>query len=297
MIRSMTGFASLSRDDDVAAVGVTVRSVNHRYLDVQVRVPQNIQALEGRLRSVIQRHVARGRIEVTVSLQVRQTAVPEVALNEALARRLAETIERARDLGLVSGPLQPGDLLRLPQALTIREREVDVTDPGIAGLSDAVEALVGAAMTELDSMRVAEGRHTKADLDQRWESLSSLVDRVEAAAAEGRSGLLERLGSRVLELTGGLECDQAAIAQEIVRVAARSDISEETARFRAHLSQWRSLVEGGEPCGRKLDFLLQEMNREVNTIGSKADGASVPALIIEAKAELEKMREQVQNVE
>jgi uncharacterized protein (TIGR00255 family) len=260
-------------------------------------VPQNIQALEGRLRSVIQRHVARGRIEVTVSLQVRQTAVPEVALNEALARRLAETIERARDLGLVSGPLQPGDLLRLPQALTIREREVDVTDPGIAGLSDAVEALVGAAMTELDSMRVAEGRHTKADLDQRWESLSSLVDRVEAAAAEGRSGLLERLGSRVLELTGGLECDQAAIAQEIVRVAARSDISEETARFRAHLSQWRSLVEGGEPCGRKLDFLLQEMNREVNTIGSKADGASVPALIIEAKAELEKMREQVQNVE
>jgi uncharacterized protein (TIGR00255 family) len=101
----------------------------------------------------------------------------------------------------------------------------------------------------------------------------------------------------VRELTGGLECDQTAIAQEIVRVAARSDISEETARFRAHLSQWQGLVEGDEPCGRKLDFLLQEMNREVNTIGSKADGTSVPALIIEAKAELEKMREQVQNVE
>jgi uncharacterized protein (TIGR00255 family) len=297
MIRSMTGFASLSRDDDVAAIGVTVRSVNHRYLDVQVRVPQSIQALEGRLRSLIQQHVARGRIEVTVSFQLRQTAVPEVALNEALARRLGETIERARDLGLVSGPLQPGDLLRLPQALTIREREVDVADPGIASLSDAVEALVGAAMTELDTMRVAEGRHTKADLDQRWASLSSLVDRVEAAAAEGRSGLQDRLGSRVRELTGGLECDQTAIAQEIVRVAARSDISEETARFRAHLSQWQSLVEGDEPCGRKLDFLLQEMNREVNTIGSKADGTSVPALIIEAKAELEKMREQVQNVE
>jgi uncharacterized protein (TIGR00255 family) len=297
MIRSMTGFASLSRDDDVAAIGVTVRSVNHRYLDVQIRVPQSIQAVEGRLRSLIQQHVARGRIEVTVSLQLRQAAVPEVALNEALVRRLVETIERARDLGLVSGPLQPGDLLRLPQAVMIREPEVGVTGNGVAGLSDAVEAAVGAAMAELDAMRVAEGRHTKSDLDQRWESLSPLTDRIEAAAAQGRAGLQERLGSRVRELAGGLECDQTALAQEIVRVAARSDISEEIARFRAHLSQWQGLVEGEEPCGRKLDFLLQEMNREVNTIGSKADGTGVPELIIEAKAELEKMREQVQNVE
>ncbi len=293
----MTGFASLSRDDDLAAIGVTVRSVNHRYLDIQVRVPQSILPLEGRLRTLVQRHASRGRIEVAVALQLRQPAMPEVVLNEALVRQVVEAIERVRTHGLVVGPLQPGDLLRLPQALTSREQEVEVAGNAAAGLSEAIEGALGAALEELDGMRIAEGEHTKADLDQRWTWLSAWVERVETAAAQGRGGLEERLASRVRELTGNLECEPSAVAQEIVRVAARSDISEETARFRAHLAQWQGLVEGGEPCGRKLDFLLQEMNREVNTIGSKADGTAVPELIIEAKAELEKMREQVQNVE
>ena len=297
MIRSMTGFASLSRDDEAAGIGVTVRSVNHRYLDVQVRVPQSLPSLEGRLRNLVQRHASRGRIDVTVSLQLRQPAVPEVTLNEELVRRLAETIERARSLGLVSGALQPGDLLRLPQALVIRDQDPDAARSASESLASAVESAVDAAMTELDTMRVAEGEHTKADLDRRWASLSSWIDRVEAAAARGRAGLEERLGRRVQELAAGFDSDPAAVAQEIVRAAARSDISEETARFRAHLAHWQGLADSGEPCGRKLDFLLQEMNREVNTIGSKADGTGVPELIIEAKAELEKMREQVQNVE
>ena len=297
MIRSMTGFASLSRDDEAAAIGVTVRSVNHRYLDVQVRVPQSLPSLEGRLRNLVQRHASRGRIDVTVSLQLRQPAVPEVTLNEELVRRLAETIERARSLGLVSGALQPGDLLRLPQALVIRDQDPDAARPASESLASAVESAVDAAMTELDTMRVAEGEHTKADLDRRWASLASWIDRVEAAAARGRAGLEERLGRRVQEIAAAFDSDPAAVAQEIVRAAARSDISEETARFRAHLAHWQGLADSGEPCGRKLDFLLQEMNREVNTIGSKADGTGVPELIIEAKAELEKMREQVQNVE
>jgi uncharacterized protein (TIGR00255 family) len=297
MIRSMTGFASLSRDNDVAAIGVTVRSVNHRYLDVQVRVPPSITAIEGRLRALIQRHASRGRVEVTVSLQWRQRPAPEVELNEELVRRLAGSIERARALGLVQGALQPGDLLRLPQAVVIRDQTEETAAVAPEGLALAVEAAVDTAMADLDAMRLAEGEHTKADLDRRWETLVSWVDRIEAAAARGRAGLEERLTSRVSELAAHVEVDQAAIAQEVVRVAARSDISEETARFRAHLAQWQSLIEGAEPCGRKLDFLLQEMNREVNTIGSKADGTDVPELTIEAKAELEKMKEQVQNVE
>jgi uncharacterized protein (TIGR00255 family) len=297
MIRSMTGFASLSHDDDLAAIGVTVRSVNHRYLDVQVRMPQSLSVLESRVRALIQRHASRGRVELAISVQWRQPAGAEVELNEDLVRRLAAAFDRARSLGIIEGALQPGDLLRLPQALVIHDQGQDAASLEAAGLAPAIDAAVGAAMADLDAMRLAEGEHTKADLDRRWALLSGWIGRIEAAAARGRAGLEERLAARVRELSTGVEVEQAAIAQEIVRVAARSDISEETARFRAHLAQWQGLVEGEEPCGRKLDFLVQEMNREVNTIGSKSDGPDVPELIIEAKAELEKMREQVQNVE
>jgi len=141
------------------------------------------------------------------------------------------------------------------------------------------------------------GGHLRADLDGRKHSLASFITRVAEAADEGRSALEARLQDRVREISLDLPVDEAMIAQEIVRTVQRSDISEEVTRFRAHLSHWDALTDGPEPCGRKLDFLLQEMNREVNTIGSKADGLRVSELIINAKAELEKMREQVQNIE
>jgi len=146
-------------------------------------------------------------------------------------------------------------------------------------------------------MRVREGDHLRNDLDARRNLLGELITRLENAAEEGRVEVESRLHERVAEISRELPVDQAMIAQEIVRSAARSDISEEVTRFRAHLAHWIALAEGDEPCGRKLDFLLQEMNREINTIGSKADGLRISELIIAAKAELEKMREQVQNVE
>jgi uncharacterized protein (TIGR00255 family) len=153
------------------------------------------------------------------------------------------------------------------------------------------------ALADLDAMRMREGSHLRVDLDGRKDLLGSLIGRLVGAADQGRASLEARLLERVREITLELPVDEAMLAQEVVRVAQRSDISEEVTRFRAHLAHWDALTEGTEPCGRKLDFLLQEMNREVNTIGSKADGLHVAELIINAKAELEKMREQVQNVE
>jgi uncharacterized protein (TIGR00255 family) len=146
-------------------------------------------------------------------------------------------------------------------------------------------------------MRVHEGEHLRADLDQRRATVADLVERIAAAADEGRAAVEQRLRERVGELRAELAVDEALVAQEVVRWAARSDISEEVARFRGHVAHWNALADSAEPCGRKLDFLLQEMNREVNTMASKADGLRVSELIIAAKAELEKMREQVQNVE
>ncbi len=296
MIKSMTGFASVSREGEAGVVGVTVRAVNHRYLDVQIRLPPALNERESPLRALVQRRVARGRIELSVSVQPRQPPAPQVELNAGFLEALQAALAQARAQGLIEGSLGPGDLLRLPQALSIRESPAQGQEL-LAGLAELVDAAVDDALVALDRMRAHEGDHLKADLDGRRQLLTTLIRQLAEAASEGRAALEARLHDRVKELTADLQVDRASLAQEIVRAAARSDISEETTRFRAHLAHWDALSGSPEPCGRKLDFLLQEMNREINTIGSKADGAGVSELIVTTKAELEKMREQVQNVE
>jgi uncharacterized protein (TIGR00255 family) len=297
MIKSMTGFASVTREDERSTIGVTVRALNHRHLDLQLRIPQSLAAIEGDVRGLITKHVARGRVELAISLQLRQTPGVEVEFNEEFARALEAALERARDRNLNAGVMTPGDLLRLPQALTIREKPSDADAEVVKEIGDRAREAANAALADLDTMRTTEGHHLRADLDQRRSFVSGLVELIAIAADEGRAAMEQRLSDRVAQLRVELQADENAVAQEIVRMAARSDISEEVARFRGHVSHWTILAEGPEPCGRKLDFLLQEMNREVNTMGSKADGLRVSELVISAKAELEKMREQVQNVE
>ncbi|MBI3492306.1 MAG: YicC family protein [Acidobacteria bacterium] len=297
MIKSMTGFASVTREDERASVAVTIRALNHRYLDLQLRTPPSLAAVEPEIRTLVGKQVARGRVEVSVSLQVRQAQGVEVEFNEDFGRALAAALDQARARGLVHGTLTPGDLLRLPQALTIRERREGEDEAVQSAITALARGAVEQALRELDTMRAHEGDHVRADLDSRRALVADLVERIAVAADEGRASMEARLAERVRQLRIDLQTDEAAVAQEIVRMAARSDISEEVARFRAHVSHWVTLAGSPEPCGRKLDFLLQEMNREVNTMGSKADGLRVSELIIAAKAELEKMREQVQNVE
>jgi uncharacterized protein (TIGR00255 family) len=297
MIKSMTGFAALTRDDELAAINVTLRSVNHRYLDLQLRVPAALADQEQRIRGLVQQVVARGRVEVSVSMQPRRPALPEVELNEPFVAALEQALERARARGIVSGHLTPGDLLRLPHAVSIREQSGEMTEADKAQLATGLTELVQGAVAALERMRIHEGTHLREDLDSRRRGLSELIGRIADVAANGQASLQERLAARIAELTAELPVDRTAIAQEIVRTVGRSDISEEVTRFRAHLAHWIALSDADEPCGRKLDFLLQEMNREINTIGSKADGQAVSELVVTAKAELEKMREQVQNVE
>ncbi|MEW5983338.1 MAG: YicC/YloC family endoribonuclease [Acidobacteriota bacterium] len=297
MIKSMTGFAALTREETDATISVTIRSVNHRYLDLQLRVPQSFSGIEPRIRGLVQRHVARGRVEVAVSLQLRQQPVVDIDLNDRLLAALSGVLDRARASGLIDGQLTPGDLLRFPQAVAVRELPPELDAGQIEAVELAVESAVRATLEDLDGMRRREGDLLRADLDARQAEVSGTVERLVEIAGRGRTELRARLQEHVDALVGDLTVDRAAIAQEVVRFAARSDISEEVVRFRAHVAQWAALSDSPEPCGRKLDFLLQEMNREINTIGSKADGESVPELVIHVKAELEKMREQVQNVE
>lgn len=299
MIKSMTGFASLTRDDEAATISVTVRSVNHRFLDLQLRVPPSLATLESRLRALVQRQVGRGRVEVGVNVQQRQVPTLDVELNEAFLEALGGALDRARERGYVAGPMTPGDLLRFPQALSIKDKAEDSeASPGLSeALGVRVEAAVSAALDELDTMRVREGGYLRADLDARRATLADLFERVHAGAESGMAALRDRFEERVRELRLDPLVDDQLIAQEIAKFVGRSDITEEVVRFRGHLAHWQALSDSPEPCGRKLDFLLQEMNREVNTVGSKAEGPAVSEVVVALKAELEKMREQVQNVE
>jgi uncharacterized protein (TIGR00255 family) len=296
MIKSMTGFAALTNEDPAASIGVTLKSVNHRFLDLQLRTPGSLAALESRIRGLVQSRVARGRVELMITVQPRRESSVEVELNEAFLNALKPALDRARQLGLIEGPVTAGDLLRFPQALAIREKAVEAEGEDTA-LAKLVEDTLQGALEELDRMRLREGGYLRADLDARRARLGDLFERVAVAAEDGKSLLQSRLAERVKELRAESLAEESLIAQEIAKFVGRSDITEEVVRFRGHLEHWKTLSDSPEPCGRKLDFLLQEMNREVNTAGSKAEGPVVSELIVELKAELEKMREQVQNVE
>ena len=295
MIKSMTGFASVTHEDELVALTVTARSVNHRYLDLQLRVPPMLADLDQDLRALVQRRVARGRVELTLTARIMTESSVEVDLNEPLVAALAAAADGARRRGWVTAGLTAGDLLRFPQALTVRELPVEeATWRAVRG---RVSEAVGGTLDELDGMRRREGEFLRADLSERAAAVRELVVRVVAAAESGAAALREQLSARIDELGGAVQADPTAVALEIVKWVSRSDIHEEVSRLRGHLEHLDGLLAGAEPCGRKLDFLVQEMNREINTVGSKAEGRDMGKLVVAVKAEIEKIREQVQNVE
>src|SRR5215211_3190426 len=174
----MTGFASLTHEDERATIGITVRAVNHRFLDLQLRVPQSLAELEPRVRALLQKRLARGRVELAISVQMRNPAAPTVELNEDFANALAAVIERARERGLVTGAMTPGDLLRHPQAISVRDRPAEA-DPAVeAQLGSSVAAAVEQALADLDAMRIREGDHLRADLETRRLFLAELIERL-----------------------------------------------------------------------------------------------------------------------
>jgi uncharacterized protein (TIGR00255 family) len=290
----MTGFASTSREESTQKVTVTAKSVNHRFLDLAIKAPQTLAGIENRVRSLVQQRLTRGRLELSLTLDISAEPVRDVVLNEGLLDRVTQAMEAARAKGLISGGLTASDVLRIPQVLEIRHAD-PAAGPPVS--TELVEAAIADALDALVVMRETEGRFLRTDLDARLSILEGLVGDVEREAREGQQLLEARLRERLAALPSDLQGDPAAVAQEVVRFVARSDVDEELVRLRGHFRHWRELADGQEPCGRKLDFLIQEMNREINTIGSKAEGSRATEIVIGVKAELERVREQVQNVE
>ena len=297
MIRSMTGFAAVGREENGDKVNVTLKSVNHRFLDVALRVPQSLAAIESRIRAALQQRLTRGRVEVSLSVETTAAPAREVVLDEGLLDRIAQALEAARARGLVTGALTVSDVLRLPQVLDIRPRGEGNGAGASESLAQLVDRSVREAVDALVAMRETEGRFLEADLSARLETLARFVDDLERFALEGQRQLENRLRERLSTLPLDVTGDPVALAQEVLRFVARSDVDEELVRLRGHFEHWRQLTASAEPCGRKLDFLMQEMNREINTIGSKVESGKGTEIVIAAKAELERVREQIQNVE
>ena len=291
----MTGFASLTRETEQASVTLTAKSVNHRYLDIQIRAPKVLDELEQRLRTVVQGQLSRGRIDLSLSVAQKGPGKVVLEINDSLVAALSEAAEAARQKEVVKEGLTAGELFRFPQVVSVKEEPLDRV--AWRELCESVVELTEDTLVQLDAMRQKEGEFLQRDLEERAKALSVLIDGFVNESDAGEEALRERLVARVAEIEERVEVDPILVAQEVVRWAARSDIHEEVSRLRGHLEHMKQLTSAAAACGRKLDFLIQEMNREVNTIGSKAEGGAMSELVVAAKSEIEKLREQVQNVE
>ena len=302
MIRSMTGYSSLRREEAGYSLTASVKSTNHRFLDLQVRLPAGLEALETGLRLLVRGHVARGHIELTVVAERGEPAALQV--NRHLLDAYVGTIRELRSKFGFSAEPDLVALLRLPGMVVAEDGIFSPTE--LKEIQRIVERLVGETLARLEEMRAQEGEALERDLRMRLERLGHLSAGIEKSAETFpelyRHRLQNRLRDLLSEISGGAALDAGRLAQETAYLASRCDISEELARFRSHLHQANDLLESDSEVGKKLDFLLQEMNREANTLLSKTTdvpevGVEVARQAIEMKTEIEKLREQAQNIE
>lgn len=293
MIKSMTGYAAASVARDNFTVSVEIRSVNSRFLDLSLKVSTGHAELEDRIRSLISKRLERGRVEAKIHIENPAAVSGAYELDLPKARALSEALQRLNiELGLGSPPtldlvVSSGGILKSSHP------ELD-----LEGLWPCLQAALLQALDGLDAMRLQEGGHVANDLNARLDLIAGCLEKI----AQSASGLLpvvqEKLKERIAALTQGLvEIDPGRIAQEAAFLADRSDISEEIVRAESHLGQFRGIMNASEPAGRQLNFLLQELNREFNTMSSKIGNAAAAHLVVQVKSELEKIREQVQNIE
>lgn len=293
MIKSMTAYAKAELTENSLDVMVEMRTLNSRILDYQIRVPHGYGPMEDKIKECVARRISRGRIEIRlfVTDTSEESCAYEVNLPKARAyhRALADL---SGALGLDAG--LPVNLFTGTQGL-ISPAEVTVDLESRWAL---IERCMDDCLTRLDEMRQVEGDYLKKDFGERLAFIEKAVDRISAECTELLPQYQKKLADRIRNLTDGIvELDQGRIAQEAAILADRSDISEEIVRARSHVIQFRNIMDGAEAGGRKLNFLLQEFNREFNTMGSKVGHASISHLIVDVKSELERLREQVQNVE
>jgi uncharacterized protein (TIGR00255 family) len=296
----MTGYAQARGELHGWAVRISVKSVNHRFLDLKLRMPEGFDLYELRLRQIVRENIHRGHVEVTVGVEPGKSA--PVQVNKELVQAYLKAAEALRQETRAATDMDVVALLRLPGVITGVTTAVPETEEEQEKLGQSLDRCLREALNKLDDMRRAEGKHLVEELRERVARIGGVTEQVRGLAATLRPAFSRRLDAKLKELLGGTGIDAARLAQEAALLAERSDISEELDRLRSHLQQFSKLLDGAGELGKKLDFLLQEMHREANTMLSKTPGVESEALAItglalEIKAEIEKLREQVQNIE
>jgi uncharacterized protein (TIGR00255 family) len=290
-VYSMTGYGRGEIERDGLKFIAEIRSVNHRFLDLHIRYPYGWAFLEEELRKVVKEYVRRGRVDLTISIEGKQEVPRQVEVDWGLVEGYFQAFQELKQRFPVEEKVGVGDLLRINEIWRIEENQ------DLSGYAEDVLRSARLACSALQQMRIREGNHLARDLEQRLVELQNLISLMREQAPQVVSAYEEKLQSKFAEWIEASPELKERILLEAALIAEKSDISEELTRLDSHVEQFRQALTTGEPIGRRLEFLLQEMNRDINTIGSKANQQKISSYVVESKSILEKMREQVQNLE
>ena len=291
-ILSMTGYGSAKGTVEGLNISAELKSVNNRYLDVSVRLPRGFRFAEKAIKAAVQQHISRGKVDVFLTVDSSQAADTVVRVNEPLLRAYLDALDSIASEHGLQNDVTALSVARFPDVLSVEKAEAD-QDALRAGLV----SLMDEALAEYDRMRLREGQKLREDVEGRLVTIEALVTEVETHAPETVEAYHNRLRQKLESVLEGKEVDEARVITECAVFADRVAVDEETVRLRSHIAQMRQMLAAGSPFGRKADFLIQEFNREANTIGSKCQNADIAKVVVDLKSEIEKIREQIQNIE
>ena len=292
MVKSMTGYGRAREMRNGRDITVEVRSVNNRYLDCTVKMPRAYIFAEDRMKARVQQAISRGKVDVFVTIDASAADETVVAVNEPLARGYYEALTRLKTMFSLPGDVMPEVLAKFPDVLAVTKAEEDVE-----AIAADICAVLDDALTSYNAMRAVEGEKLAADVAGRVTTIETVVGKVEERSPQTVAAYRQRLETKMQEVLQSTTIDESRILTEAAIFADKIAVDEETVRLRSHIAQLRAMLVSGEPVGRKLDFLIQEVNRECNTIGSKCNDLTIAQDVVNMKAEVEKIREQVQNME
>ena len=292
MVRSMTGYGRAEIEGNICDVTVEIKSVNHRFFEFSARYPRNCAFLEEKIKNFVQKKVSRGKIDVYVSLDFHESDDVSIEINRAYADSyVAAAKSLAVEYGLADD-ITAATVARNPEVFLVKKADVSEDE-----IWSDVEGCLNEAVDRFVSMREVEGERLYEDVVSRTETILGFVAQVEEMMPQTVAAYKDRLYSKIKEVLGSTSIDEQRVLTEVALFADKVAVDEETVRLRSHIKQFRALFEADEPVGRKLDFIVQEMNREANTIGSKSQNADLQMVVVNIKAEIEKIREQIQNME
>lgn len=292
MIKSMTGFGSAKGTVEGIEVTVELKSVNNRYLDTSVRLPRSFMFAEETIKSAVQSHISRGKVDVFVSINTAMADDMAVVVNEPLLKGYIDAIKHISEEYELPCDMTAMNVSRFSDVLSVEKRELDA-DAVAAGIREIAEQ----ALNDFDAMRLREGEKLRDDVLSKLETINALVSTVEENAPKTVAEYRERLLQKLNDVLGTAGIEESRILTEAAIFADKVAVDEETVRLRSHMSQLKTMINGSSPTGRKIDFLIQEFNREANTIGSKCQNADIAHVVVDLKSEIEKIREQIQNIE